>query len=275
MEIVVGAVSDKGNIKPTNQDNFLVKIYEDNDKDIGLFVMCDGMGGLSFGEVASSISVKYFKEWFDKNYEKVINEKDEDKLTSFMAKIVEDVNKKIKDYGEEESAKVGTTVSALLLCNSKYYIAHVGDSRIYKINKGIKQLTEDHTLVAMNVKNKTMTKEEAKNSSKKNILTQCVGVKENIEVYKDVGKTCKNDIFVLCCDGFYNKFEEKELFNEIKKIKNSIDNDVLQEAAQRFVDKVKKRGERDNISVIIVGFVLDEGFMYKLKRHTCKWGKLL
>lgn len=101
MEIVVGAVSDKGNIKPTNQDNFLVKIYEDNNRDIGLFVMCDGMGGLSFGEIASSISVKYFKEWFDKHYERIINEKDEKKITEFMAKIIEVVNTKIRDYGKK------------------------------------------------------------------------------------------------------------------------------------------------------------------------------
>lgn len=267
MEIVVGAVSDKGNVKSINQDNFLVKIYEDNDKDIGLFVMCDGMGGLAFGEIASSISVKFFKEWFDEYYERIRSEKDESAITTFMAKIIEKVNKKVMDYGKKESAKVGTTVSALLLCNNKYYIAHIGDSRIYKINKGIKQLTEDHTLVARNVKNKIMTKEEAKNSAKKNILTQCVGVKENIDVYKDFGKTSKNDIFVLCCDGFYNKFDEDELYDEIKKIKNSVDNDVLQEAAQKFVDKVKKRGERDNISVIIVGFISEEGFMYKLKQH--------
>lgn len=169
---------------------------------------------------------------------------------------------------KKESVKVGTTVSALLLCNDIYYIAHVGDSRIYKINKEIKQLTEDHTLVAMNVRNNIMTEIEAKNSAKKNILTQCVGVKENIEVFKERGKINKNDVFVLCCDGFYNKFEEEELYSEIKKIKNIIDNDVLQEAAQKFVNKVKERGEKDNISIIIVGFVSDEGFIDKLKKHV-------
>ncbi|MCR3760724.1 PP2C family protein-serine/threonine phosphatase [Clostridium felsineum] len=268
MEIVVGAVSDKGNVKPTNQDNFLVKIYENNNQDIGLFVMCDGMGGLSFGEVASSISVKSFKEWFDKNYERVINEKDENQIINFMVKVIEVVNKKIREYGEKELAKVGTTISALLLCKDKYYIVHVGDSRIYKINKEIKQLTEDHTLVAMNVKNNIMTEDEAKSSARKNILTQCVGVKENIEVFKQYGRINKNDVFILCCDGLYNKFEEKELYDEIKKIKNAIDNDVLQNTAQEFVNRVKERGEKDNISVIIVGFVSDEGFIEKLKKHV-------
>jgi protein phosphatase len=267
MEIVVGAVSDKGNVKETNQDNFLIKICEDKTGDVGLFVMCDGMGGLSHGEVASSIAVKYFKDWFYSEYETIIGIDNESEIFSLMCGIMECINKKIINYGEQVQAKVGTTISSLLICKNKYYIVHVGDSRVYKIDKKIKQLTEDHTFVAMSVRNKTMTREEAKNNPRKNVLTQCIGVKENIDIYKTFGKIYKNDIFVLCCDGFYNKFEEDELCDEIKKVRSVMDNDILQESAEKFVRKVKERGERDNISLIIVGFDPYEDLISRIKKH--------
>lgn len=267
MEIIVGAVSDKGNVKEVNQDNFLVKIYEDKLEDIGLFVICDGMGGLAYGEIASSTAVKCFKEWFEENYEVVVHNKNEEEIIFLMTNVLKEINEKIIAYGKKVEARVGTTVSALLICNGKYYIVHIGDTRIYKIDKKLRQLTEDHTLVAMNVKNNIMTKEEAKINPRKNVLTQCIGVKENIEVFKSLGKVLKNDIFILCCDGFYNKFEDTELFHEIKAIRSNIDNDTLQQAAESYVAEVKNRRETDNISIIIVAITCEESFISRIKKH--------
>ncbi|MDD3223251.1 MAG: serine/threonine-protein phosphatase [Clostridium sp.] len=266
MGIVVGAVSDKGNVKKLNQDNFLIKIYQNQKKNCALFVMCDGIGGLSNGEVASSIAVKYFKEWFKNNFQVVTEDLSEKKVINLMSNALNEVNNRIIKYGQDMSIKLGTTVSALLFLNIKYFIVHVGDSRIYKLNSKINQLTEDHTYVAMSVKNKTMTKEEARNNPKKHILTQCIGVKKNIDIYKAMGKIYKNDFFILCCDGLYNKIQEKELLNNIKSLKE-INNETLQGCAQKCVNVVKNRGEVDNISMIIVGFMGRNNFLSKLKKR--------
>jgi len=266
MEIIVGAASDKGNVKEINQDNFFIKIYEDATGDCAIFAMCDGMGGLTHGEVASSIAVKHFREWFEENYENILN-KQSGEILSMMSIAISDINKKIIKYGQKMSSKVGTTASVLIIMGNRYYIVHVGDSRIYKVNKQLVQITKDHSFVAMSVLNKTMTSEEAKHSPRKNVLTQCVGVKEHIDPFATTGKVVENEFFILCCDGLYNKLEEKEMLGEIRKLRN-IDSDVLQQCSEKCVNMVKDRGERDNISMIIVWISSEENFISKLKKYV-------
>ena len=252
MEIMVGAVSDKGNVKKLNQDNFLAQICAGTNGDEGLFIMCDGMGGLSKGEVASTKAVHGFKEWFDINFSSLsLNSRAEDILSS-LSEVLEKVNKEIISYGLSIAERVGTTTSVLLIYSNSFYIVHVGDSRIYRLNRQLEQLTEDHTYVAMSVKNNLMTKEEAKINSKKNVLTQCIGVKENIDIFKTSGKISGKEIFILCSDGFYNKLSEKEIVQALKN-NAEINNDTLQETAAELVAKVIAREERDNISVMLVG----------------------
>lgn len=252
MEIMLGAVSDKGNVKEVNQDNFLAQICAGTNGDEGIFIMCDGMGGLSKGEVASTKAVHGFKVWFDLNFKKLsLNSSAKDILSS-LSQVLENVNKEIISYGLSIAERVGTTTSVLLIYSNNYYIVHVGDSRIYKLEKKIEQLTQDHTYVAMSVKNNLMTKEEAKVNSRKNVLTQCIGVKENIEIFKNTGKISGKEIFILCSDGFYNKLSEDEIVQALKN-NDEINNDTLQETAAQLVTTVMSRAERDNISVMLVG----------------------
>lgn len=267
MEILVGAASDIGNVKDTNQDNFFAKISSIEKGEVGLFAMCDGMGGLSRGEVASFMAVKGFKLWFDSEMKKLLEKAstEEEIIKSFVDTVMK-VNKEIMDFGAEISERVGTTVSALLIVNDKYYIAHVGDSRVYKLRKKIEQLTEDHTFVAVSVKNKTMTIEEAKVHPRRHALVQCVGVREEIQVYTKSGRLHGDEWFLLCSDGLYNTISDEELYSEITKEKN-FDNEVLQEAAERLVKQAKAKGERDNISAIIIGLLKqEEGFIGRLNK---------
>lgn len=180
MDIVslkIGAKSDIGNTKEVNQDNILVKIGEHKGREFGLCLVCDGLGGLTNGEVASQIAVKAFKVWWKEKLNDLIKNKNDLEILKSLEETVNVANKQILKYSIENNCKVGTTITALFLLGSEYYIVNVGDSRIYKFEKDISQETEDDSYVAMKVKNKEMTIEEAKTSKYKNLLLQCVGSK--------------------------------------------------------------------------------------------------
>lgn len=213
----VGIASDIGNIKKINEDSVLVEIGEHRDKEFGLFIVCDGLGGLSKGEIASITAVRLFKEWWEQKFSGVIKAGHEAILNSLEETILL-ANKSIYKYSKENNIKMGTTITVLFIYEGKYYIANVGDSRIYKINRRIVQETEDDSYVAMKVKNKEMTVEEAKRSKMKNVLLQCVGAKENIVVYKKMGSIGDTNAFILCSDGFYNKFQEEEMIENVNKL---------------------------------------------------------
>lgn len=249
--IEIGAVTDKGNVKPSNQDNILVQIGEYKGGEFGLFVVCDGLGGLAFGEVASVIAVKKFKKWWEEQIKEFIKNTDDEKIMVSLKKAVYESNIEIIDYSNKIAQRVGTTISAILVMKNKYYIVHVGDTRIYKITNKIEQLTEDHSYVAMQVRAGKMTAKEAKESKSKNLLMQCIGVKESIEIYERVGILKGGETFLISSDGFYNKLYEWEILEKIKKSTFNHEQS-LQDVANILVEEVKNRKERDNISVILV-----------------------
>lgn len=252
VSLKIGATSDIGNTKEVNQDNILVKIGEHRGREFGLCLVCDGLGGLTNGEVASLIAVKTFNEWWEEKLKDLIKNVNDLEILKSLEDTVNVANKLIRNYAKENDCQIGTTITALFLYGPKYYIVNVGDSRIYKFKNDISQETEDDSFVAMKVKNKEMTVEEAKTSKYKNLLLQCVGSKEEIQVYKKIGELKKSEAFLLCSDGFYNKFSEKEMKDYIKIIKRQDNTEsTVQKTVSEMVQVVKGRKERDNISLII------------------------
>lgn len=255
--IEAGAVSDKGIVKQVNQDSILVQIGEHNGGDFGLFIVCDGLGGLTQGEIASRKTVNNFKQWWNDKIEIFINEYEPQKIIDSLCEIVRKSNEEIIKYSNEIGSRVGTTISALLILKDNYYIVHVGDSRIYSINKKFNKLTEDHSYVAMKVKKGEITWDEARKSKERNILLQCVGVKEKLDIFTTVGKIKGNENFCICCDGFYNTMEEEKIIIAIKKLKNKTSSN-LTDLSKSLVEEIKRKGERDNISIILVSLKLKE-----------------
>lgn len=261
-KIEIGAISDKGLIKPSNQDNILVQIGEHNGSEFGVFVVCDGLGGLAFGEVASVIGVKNMKKWWETSVATFVKDTKDREIIESLKEYVYKINEEIIEYSNKIKSKVGTTISILLIIKEKYYIVHVGDSRIYKITTNIDQLTEDHSYVAMKVRNGEMTKQEAKNSKNKNLLLQCLGVKQSIQIYTKVGKIKGDESFVVCSDGFYNSLQDWEILQAVKRWKYA-KVIPLQKLAMELVNEVKERKERDNISSIIVSINNEEETLFK------------
>ncbi|MFL0250728.1 PP2C family protein-serine/threonine phosphatase [Clostridium neuense] len=249
--LIAGAFSDKGNFKDTNEDNILVKIGEDKSGDFGMFVVCDGLGGLDFGEIASNTAVVKLKKWWEEELAQIIKTKIQDEIPTMLSSVLKKINETIIEYGIQKNKKLGTTVSLIFIYGVRYYILHVGDSRIYSVKNKIEMLTEDHSYVAYKVKNNMMTQEEAKISPDRHVLMQCVGVKKEIDIFKQSGILSDKEIFVVCSDGFYNKLKEEDIKSNI--INDDFDDETLQKSAKKLVQLVRSRGETDNISVILVG----------------------
>ena len=210
--------------------------------------MCDGLGGLEHGEVASRRTIKNFNEWWNKDLKEILKSDDIDNLIKIsLENVITKSNEEIIEYSEMINSKLGTTVTALFIINKEYYIVHIGDSRVYNLDKKIKQLTQDHTQYEM-VRRQGKLK-ELKNI-KKNVLTQCVGVNKDLKIYFNKGKVKNNTTFIVCSDGFYNKMNEKKVCKKLKSKK--LEGDSLQEYCEEFVDEVKQNGERDNITLITI-----------------------
>ncbi|GAE90723.1 PP2C family protein-serine/threonine phosphatase [Acetivibrio straminisolvens] len=249
----IGALSDIGNVKKTNEDNILVKVGDEKNGEFGLFLVADGMGGLAAGEVASRIIVNEFSLWWEQQLPNIFQREKNEVLSVISYELdglIRDINQKIIRFGLSINAKVGSTLTMLFIYQDKYLIKHVGDSRIYRINSCITKLTEDHSWVAQQVREGKMREEEAKYHPKRNILTKCLGVMENLEIFNACGNIASDDGFLVCSDGFHNYLDDDEIYNSLSSCKKE-DADV-QKTLGSLLEKVKLRGAADNISAVAI-----------------------
>jgi len=248
----VVARTDVGIRKAVNEDSYLARTTHTSLGNVCMALICDGMGGLQYGEKASQTVVALFDKWFTDVFKETTEvAKDKYNLDLEIERLFLKVNRLLVNYGIENNIKLGTTASLLFIIEDKYFTYHVGDTRIYKYDDRINQITEDHTLVAAKVKNGQLTKEEAKISKEKHILLQCVGVNERLEIHKSCGICSSLDVFLLCCDGLYNRLEHQEIA-EFLKNQRKVNEDHMQKSIDYLISTVKNRGETDNISAMIV-----------------------
>lgn len=253
MKFLVSGCSDKGIVKKVNQDSFCYKVIQTNKNMIFFAVLCDGMGGLNKGEVASATVVKEFSNWAESNLKNILSmEYDNNIIKKEFSEFVQNINDRIYSYGKEIGTAIGTTLAAILIIDDKYYTVSVGDTRIYKIkNAAINQVTHDHSLVQREIDEGILSKEEARNDSRKNILLQCIGAKRKVSEDILFGQLHKDTVFLLSTDGFWNKLDENELAEEFNPIKLSSELEITNKI-KTMISKVKSKKEKDNISVIVV-----------------------
>lgn len=251
------AHSDVGIKKDTNQDSVLIKEASTDYGEVLLSVICDGMGGLAKGEVASATLIRAFSDWFEQEFPFILYEEKESKELDYNSlqrswnQLIDKVNHKIADYGAGFHAPCGTTLVALLMIRQRYYIVNVGDSRAYCLNEGMKQITKDQTYVQREMDEGRMTPEEARNHPQRNVLLQCVGASQVIipDFYEETYK--EGDVFVLCSDGFRHLITDEE-FMKILNPALLKDEKAMRDAAIYCTELNKQRKENDNISVIII-----------------------
>ena len=253
--------SDVGRRRLANEDAFLV------DNELGLYVVADGMGGHSSGEIASEEAVEALHGTVLREREAIeaidLLPSSDDSWTNLdinnplappMQRALRVIESAVQaatymvfglGQANPERKGMGTTMSVLLLRGQYAMTAQVGDSRIYLIRDGVaRQLTEDHTLVAWQIKKGLITEEEAKRSRQKNVITRAVGSREYVQVDTRSMPVRRGDAFLLCSDGLHGYLEDAEIAALIPL--------GVEEAARRSIDLANQRGGRDNITSVVV-----------------------
>ena len=243
--------TDIGIRKKTNQDSALIMEAETDVGNVLLTVICDGMGGLAKGEVASSEVIREFSQWFEQQLPCILAiENPTDRIFSSWEKIALACNEKIFAYGKRHGVSMGTTLVAMLFIGEKYYIINIGDSRAYCLSDRLYLLTKDQTFVQREMDMGRMTYEEAMNSPQRNVLLQCIGASNYIEPDFFTGEVAANQVYMLCSDGFRHVLREKELFEELSP-ETLRTKDDMKKKLRQLIDTVKSRDESDNITAAL------------------------
>jgi len=252
MNFFAAAHSDIGIKRETNQDSVLVQIADTDYGEVCLSVICDGMGGYSKGELASATMIVNFKQWFEKDFPKLLYQgiKPEN-LKRAWEDLIFNTNNQISNYSTLHGARLGTTVAALLLVGEMYYIIHVGDSRVYLMDRNLSQLTKDQTFVQREMDAGRMTPEQALSDPQRNVLLQCVGASEVIEPDFMLGPVTSDEMFLLCTDGFRHLLTDEEIYANTNPIAVRAEEEMKKRIIY-LTDLNKYRREKDNISSILV-----------------------
>ncbi|MBQ8181214.1 MAG: serine/threonine-protein phosphatase [Ruminococcus sp.] len=250
MKYIVAAETDIGISKKVNQDSICVKNAETKQGKAALVMICDGMGGLSSGELASAEVVRSFSDWFDYELAYELEKWSWRDAGQSVLRRLMSLNSRIINYGRINGTQLGTTTTGILAVNNQMMTFHVGDSRIYKLSYQIKQLTEDHTFVNREMKKGTMTEEQAKTDPRRNALTQCIGVSGDITPEIKFGSIENGTNYLICSDGFRHVITEDEIFDGLSP-KRITTKSSMQARLRELIETVKSRKETDNISAVM------------------------
>jgi len=243
--------TEKGYMKQVNQDALMIKTAQTNQGSLGLFVVCDGMGGLGNGEVASTMIVAGLSEWFQETLPNLLHTYAFDEIPAHLVNKIEHLNEQLIEYGTQHQLKCGTTLTAILIMEQQYYTFQIGDSRAYLIGQEVNQLTKDQSVVAREMERGTITPQEAMTHPERHVLLQCIGIEPVIEVATTSGVLAEEDVVLLCSDGFYNRLASQEILQAMQPpLLNT--KEAMHEKLVNFVETIQNREETDDITSILI-----------------------
>ena len=238
--IEVGAASHVGQVRTGNEDTYGQFSRPNGRHEEHLFVVADGMGGHVRGEVASRLAVEAVAEQFFGETAWPVAER--------LRRAFEAANERVYEQAHDDPVyrKMGTTCTALALVNGHAYMAHVGDSRAYRVDRhGIEQLTRDHTLVEELRRQGVLSEDEARRHPRRHALTRALGIQPTLDVDLLEAMPLKSQqAFLLCSDGLAPLADE-----EIGEV---VRHHEPQPACQRLIDLANERGAPDNVTVVLV-----------------------
>lgn len=258
LRIEVAGKTDIGCVRTNNEDNF------DYDADVGIYVVCDGMGGALAGEVASRLAVecvvRYFRESAGKEEYPSFGKKFESVSTGAqaLASAIQMANNAIHESGSRHVGQhgMGSTIVAVFANGQGFHIGHVGDSRIYLIRKGtIQQLTNDHSLVMEQVRRGLITREEAEKSELQNIIIRALGSEETVEPDVDDIVAMPGDILLLATDGLTKHANDERMLDVITAAPS------ISAACDNLIQVAKDDGGDDNITCLLLRVREHSSFM--------------
>lgn len=230
-------ITDRGIVRTQNQDAFAIQTLEDGRC---LAVVCDGMGGARAGNIASTMTVELFNRFFS-----CVSGDDEHRMGQAAIQANDLVFQRA--ITEDDCAGMGTTLVAALAGGTLATLLNVGDSRAYHINaKGISQITRDHSVVEDLVTSGRLTREEARNHPRKNLITRALGCEPQLRADLFHVDLAIGDYLLLCSDGLSNLVTEQEILYEV------IHGGEDETCCQRLLDIALHRGAPDNVTVVLV-----------------------
>lgn len=241
--------TDVGRVRQHNEDSFLA------DDELGLYVVADGMGGHAAGEVASAEAIDQIHGMVKNRYDAVRHylhdptAESASAVSRMMESAVQAATYMVFGLAEQDPERkgMGTTISTLLIAGRRAFVAQVGDSRVYHGRGGeVVPLTEDHTLVNLQVKMGLLTPEQAKTAKHGNVITRAVGIHDYVEVDTVDVEIYALDRFLLCSDGLTGYVEDPA------EICQYLSTPKLEDGVQGLIDTANARGGKDNISVIVI-----------------------
>lgn len=252
MEFIGYAVTDAGTVKKVNQDSLMLKIARSKWGNVCLGVICDGISGLSLGELASATIVRGFEQWFHETFSNQDVRWTECQIKKSLIELVQALNDRIYQYGSKNGCRLGSTLTAVLFLEERFYLVHVGDCRLYQISeKHMIQLTTDQTWMEMELRKGIFEREILEKDARKNMLLQSIGTSEQLSIDYMSGETSKTDSYLLCSDGFRHQISEEELLYALKPARNK-DIKEMKRNLEKVVALCKNRQEHDNISAVLM-----------------------
>jgi serine/threonine protein phosphatase PrpC len=264
--IEMASATHTGMVRAHNEDSI------GTDAAIGLAVLADGMGGYNAGEVASGIAVALITK---ETRETVLRippyeadaETGEPMANRILRNVITRANSSIYQAANSQPqySGMGTTLVVALLCDNQISVAHIGDSRLYRQRGGeLQQLTRDHSLLQEQIDSGMISKEMARRSQNKNLVTRAVGIEPEVDADVNTFEVAEGDMFLLCSDGLNDMVEDDDIHLTLSSLAAN-----LPLAASQLVQMANDNGGRDNISVILIrvkrSFAAERSLLSRLK----------
>jgi protein phosphatase len=255
--------SDVGRVRPHNEDSVAV------DAELGLVILADGMGGYQAGEVASGIAtdllMREIRAGIPKLFESTIatDAGAPTPQTRLLRRGIEHANDAIHEASTRRShlAGMGTTVVALLFWTDRVSIAHVGDSRIYRLRDNVlKRMTRDHSLIQELVDHGLYTPEQARTSPNRHLVTRALGLEATVRVEISEDHVYPKVIFLLCSDGLTDMVNDEDIALVLKTLAGNLD-----QAASHLVEMANDQGGHDNVSVVLARLRPENGRKWRAR----------
>lgn len=255
MYIVATGKTDVGLKRDHNEDQLLI------DEALGLYVVCDGMGGHAAGEVASAHAAKTVQRVLQQQQQLIDEAKNDvgdarERLVTAVEVAVNTACSEIFHMATADTGKagMGTTLVMMVVIGGKGLMAHVGDSRLYMVRSGqIHQLSEDHSYTSEMVKRGKMTREQARSSPYANVITRAVGIQKNVQVDTLMFDIIPGDTFLLCSDGLHGYYDDPNDFAD------SLGGADSEKVPDLLIAAANSRGGKDNITAVLLRAVGDVG----------------